>query len=86
MIKTVVVWMGSQTNANVIFIPELNLNWNHVTFRTLGVECLANVHETVLTDHEYKLKENKKAVQCLAKKEHHTLRQDHGNKTMVISK
>ena len=39
------------------FIPELNLNWNPVTFKVLGVVFYTNVHETVLINYENKLKE-----------------------------
>lgn len=38
--KTMVVWIGSQRNRNVKFMPELNFNWNPVSFRILGVVFL----------------------------------------------
>ena len=61
--KTVVVWIGSKRNSNVKFMPELNFNWNPVTFRVLGVVFSTNVHEIVLINYENKLSEIKES--CL---------------------
>ena len=61
--KTVAVWIGSKRNPNVKFIPELNFNWNPVTFWVLGVVFSTNVHEIVLINYENKLSEIKES--CL---------------------
>ena len=42
---------------NVKSMPELNFNWNPVTFRILGVVFSTNVHERVLINCENKLSE-----------------------------
>ena len=35
--KTMVIWIGSRKHSLVKFMPELNLIWNPVTFKVLGV-------------------------------------------------
>ena len=55
--ETMVVWIGSRKHSRVKFMPKLNLNWNPVTFKVLGVVFYTNVHETVLINYENKLKE-----------------------------
>ena len=41
------VWIGSRRNSRLKFMSELNLNWNPVTFRVLGVVFSADMHEMV---------------------------------------
>ena len=58
--KTLVVWIVSQRNSNVKFMPEFN--WNPVVFRALSVVFSTNVHEIVLNNYENKLNEIRKLL------------------------
>ena len=45
--KITAVWKGPRGNSRLKFMSELNLNWNPVTFRVLGVVFSADMHEMV---------------------------------------
>ena len=38
--KTKAVWIGSRRNSKLRFMPEINLDWNPVTFTVLGRCCI----------------------------------------------
>ena len=83
--KTVVVWIGSKRSSNVKFMPELNFNWNPVTFRVLGVVFSTNVHEIVLINYENKLSEIRKLLNTWSRRNITPLGKITVIKTMVIS-
>ena len=60
--KTTAVWIGSRRNSRMKFMSELNLNWNLLTFKVLGVVFSADMHEIVPTNFETKLNEMKKVL------------------------
>lgn len=66
--KTMVVWIGSQRNSHVKYMPELNLSWNPVTFKILGVVFSINVHEIVLINYENKLGDIRKLLNCWSRR------------------
>ena len=84
--KTVVVWIGSKRNSNLKFMPELNFNWNPVTFRVLGVVFSTNVHEIVLINYENKLSEIRKLLNTWSRRNITPFGKITVIKTMVISK
>ena len=74
--KTMVVWIGSPKHSRVKFMPELNLNWNPVTFKVLGVIFSTNVYEIVLISYEMEKTTKQKTttpVEQLVKKKHNPI-------------
>ena len=45
--KTKAVWVGSRRNSRWRFMPEINLDWNPVTFKVQGVVFSTDVPERV---------------------------------------
>ena len=45
--KTEAVWVGSRRNSRLRFMPEINLDWNPVTLKVLGVIFSTDVPEMV---------------------------------------
>ena len=84
--KTVVVWIGSKRSSNVKFMPELNFNWNPLTFRVLGVVFSTNVHEIVLINYKNKLSEIRKLLNTWSRRNITPFGKITVIKTMVISK
>ena len=48
--KTIIVWIGSEKNSNVRYLPHLNFEWNSPQYKILGVwftddpkKCIANL-------------------------------------------
>ena len=68
------------------FMPELNFNWNPVTFRVLGVVFSTSVHEIVLINYENKLSEIRKLLNTWSRRNITTFGKITVIKTMVISK
>ena len=54
--KIVAVWIGSERNSQVKFMPELDLNWNPGTFKVLDVMFSTDLHEIVSVNFENRLK------------------------------
>ena len=46
------VWTGSRRNSKLRFMPEMNLDWNPVTFTVLGVVFSTDVLEIVTINFE----------------------------------
>ena len=67
-------------------MPELNFNWNPVTFRVLGVMFSTSVHEIVLINYENKLSEIRKLLNTWSKRNIIPFGKITVIKTMVIFK
>ena len=68
VIKTKVVWIGSRRNSKLRYMPEINLDWNPVTFTVLGVVFSIDVLEIVTVSFENKLNEMKKVVNVCSRR------------------
>ena len=84
--KTMAVWIGSQRNSRLKFMPELNLNWNPAKFKVLGVVFSTDVHEIVSVNFENKLTEMRKVVNSWSRRNLTPFGKITVIKTLVISK
>ena len=66
--KTKAVWTGSRRNSKLRFMPEINLDWNPVTFTVLGVVFSTDVLETVTINFENKLNEMKDVLNAWSRR------------------
>ena len=66
--KTKAVWIGSRRNSKLRFMPEINLDWNPVTFTALGVVFSTDVFEIVRINFENKLNEMKKVLNAWSRR------------------
>ena len=66
--KTKAVWIGSRRNSKLRFMPEINLDWNPVTFTVLGVVFSTDVLEIVTINFENKLNEMKKVLNAWSRR------------------
>ena len=67
-------------------MQRLRLNWNPITFKMLGVVFATSVHDTVLINSENKLKETRKLLSSLSRRNRTPLGKITVIKTSVISK
>ena len=67
-IKTKAVWIGSRRNSKLRYMPEINLDWNPVTFTVLGVVFSTDVLEIVTINFENKLNEMKKVLNAWSRR------------------
>ena len=63
-----VPWIGSRRNSKLRFMPEINLDWNPVTFTVLGVVFSTDVLEIVTINFENKLNEMKKVLNAWSRR------------------
>ena len=40
--KTIVIWLGSNTNSNIRYMPHLKLEWNPPKFKILGLQTTSS--------------------------------------------
>ena len=66
--KTKAVWIGSRRNSKLRFMPEINLDWNPVTFTVLGVVFSTDIFEMVTINFENKLNEMKKVLNAWSRR------------------
>ena len=66
--KTKAVWIGSRRNSKLRFMPEINLDWNPVTFTVLGVVFSTDILEMVTINFENKLNEMKKVLNAWSRR------------------
>ena len=66
--KTKAVWTGSRKNSKLRFMPEINLDWNPVTFTVLCVVLSTDVLEIVTINFENKLDEMKKVLNAWSRR------------------
>ena len=84
--KTKAVWIGSRRNSKLRFMPEINLDWNPVTFTVLGVVFSTDVLEIVTINFENKLNEMKKVLNAWSRRNLTPFGRITVIKSLVISK
>ena len=84
--KTKAVWIGSRRNSKLRFMPEINLDWNPVTFTVLGVVFSTNVLKIVTVNFENKLNEMKKVLNAWSRRNLSVFGRRTLIKSLVISK
>ena len=55
--KTNVVWIGSEKDSNIRFLPHLEFKWNTATFKVLGIHFSTNTEIIPSINYEGKLLE-----------------------------
>ena len=80
------VWIGSRKNSKLRFMPEINLDWNPVTFTVLGVVFSPDVLEIVTINFENKLNEMKKVLNAWSRRNLTPFGRIAAIKSLVISK
>ena len=68
LIKLRLYQIGSRRNSKLRFMPEINLDWNPVTFTVLGVVFSTDVLEIITINFENKLNEMKKVLNAWSRK------------------
>ena len=66
--KSTAVGIGSRRNSRLKSMSELDLNWNPITFKLLGVVFSADMHGMVPINFENKLNEMKKVLNAWSRR------------------
>ena len=86
LIKLRLYQIGSRRNSKLRFMPEINLDWNPVTFTVLGVLFSTDVLEIVALNFENKLNEMKKVLNVWSRRNLTPFGRITVIKSLVISK
>ena len=65
--KTNAVWIGSEKDSRIRFLPHLEFKWNPATFKVLGVHFSTNTEIVPSINYEGKLLEIQKLLNAWSK-------------------
>ena len=84
--KTNVVWIGSEKDLRISFLPPLQFKWNPATFKVLGVHFSTNTEIVPSINYEGKLLEIQKLLNAWLKQHLTPLGKITVIKSLVVSK
>ena len=83
--KTNAVWIGSEKDSRIRFLPHLEFKWNPATFRVLGVHFSTNTEIIPSINYEGKLLEIQKLLNAWSKRQLTPLGKIAVIKSLVVS-
>ena len=84
--KTNAVWIGSEKDSRIRFLPHLEFKWNPATFKVLGVHFSTNTEIVPSINYEGKLLEIQKLLNAWSKRHLTPLGKIAVIKLLVVSK
>ena len=84
--KTSAVWIGSEKDSRIRFLPHLEFKWNPATFKVLGVHFSTNTEIVPSINYEGKLLEIQKLLNAWSKRHLTPLGKIAVIKSLVVSK
>ena len=84
--KTSAVWIGSEKDSRIRFLPHLEIKWNPATFKVLGVHFSTNTEIVPSINYEGKLLEIQKLLNAWSKRHLTPLGKIAVIKSLVVSK